>query len=295
VLQAWHKSDDQINEVLVNIMEKAPIASSRIAAASTLYMLGVRKDDAWNTIRKLAENPTMDMAPQLVDFLKDSSDPRAPETIALLLKRDDTRAVALAGLVNLRWKGKEKALAEWDGKVQQLEQYLIWVNREADGKKTKLQEFITAVKTNEPAEAKTDEAGKPAGGSHEKLNEAQQTMQLTAIINSMKAWKDPRVIPFMEQMVDGAPRVVRMEISRVLRKFADNKRAMDLAGRLLESAKDDGELREHATTLGFIDNGRHEPRLYELMLNTEDQEAKLTFAWAILNINRNHSAAYEKM
>jgi hypothetical protein len=70
---------------------------------------------------------------------------------------------------------------------------------------------------------------------------------------------------------------------------------MALAYRLLESAKDDGELREHAMTLGFIDNGRHIARLYELMLNSADEQTKLTFAWAILNINRGHSAAYEKM
>jgi hypothetical protein len=295
VLQAWHKSDNEINDVLVNIMNVAPIASSRIFAASTLYMLGAHKEDAWKVIRRMSENASMDMAPALVEFLKDCGDPRAPETIALMLKSDNTRAVALAGLVNLRWKGKDKALAEWDGKVQQIEQFLIYVNLEAEGKKTKLGEYLATAAPNNQAEQEKIAEDSSRPGSHEKPNEAQKIMQLTSIINSMKGWNDPRVIPYMEQMAEGAPRVVRMEISRVMRKFASNKRAMALAYRLLESAKDDGELREHAMTLGFIDNGRHIARLYELMLNSADEQTKLTFAWAILNINRGHSAAYEKM
>lgn len=292
VLKEWNKSDDEINEVLLNIMDLAPVASSRIAAATTLYQLGVEKERAWTELTRLLKNASMDMVPSLLDFLKESGDRRAPELVASQVDQEQYQMIALAALVNLKWAGKEKLLAKWDNKVSSLNQYLIYVNREAGGKKTRLGEIITKIKTNKPIEP---DSKKPKGGAIPKpLNESQQAAALSEIANALRAWDDPKAIPYFEQLVDKGPRLVRMEVARNLRKFENNRRAIDLAIRLLEGAKDDRELREVATTLGFIDNGRSLARMHDLMLQTEDEETKLTFAWAILNINRQHASSYAR-
>ncbi len=200
--------------------------------------------------------------------------------------------IALAGLVNLKWAGKEKVLAKWDGKVQSLEQYLIFVNLEAGGKKTRLGDIITSVKTNTPLGKDKEGGAQPKSGKADNaLNESQQAMQLSDIVNSLRGWNSHNAIPYLEQVADNGPRVARMEVTRALRKFENNRRAIDLAIRLLDGAKDDRERRENATTLGYIDNGRSLARLHELMLQSEDEDMKLTLAWAILNINRGHPAS----
>jgi hypothetical protein len=294
VLKEWNKSDDEINKVLLNIMTIAPVASSRIAAATTLYQLGVEKEKAWAEIDRLLTNSTMDMMPSLLEFLKDSGDRRAPELMAPLLDKEQYQMVTFAAMANMKWAGKEKLLAKWDKKVSSFNQYLIYVNHEADGEKTRLSEIIASFKANKPLVEDKD-GKKPKGGAGDtSLNDAQQAMALSQIANALRSWDDPRVIPYFEQLADNGPRVVRMEVVRNLRKFENNRRAIDLAIRLLETAKDDRELREIATTLGYIDNGRSLARMHDLMLQTEDEETKLTFAWAILNINRGHASSYKR-
>lgn len=295
VLREWNKSDGEINEILLNIMNLAPVASSRIAAATTLYQLGVEKEKAWAELKRLLGNATMDMVPSILDFLKESGDRRAPELIASVLENDRDRMIALAALVNLKWDGKANALAKLENKVSSLELYLIMVNNEEAGKKTKLGDIIESIKNKKsPKFAEGDQAERKSGKPDVPLNDAQQAMRLSEIVNSLRSWENPRAIPFLEQLADNAPRVVRMEVARSLRKFENNRRAIDLAMRLLEGAKDDRELREAAMTLGFIDNGRSLARMHDLMLQTEDEETRLTFAWAILNINREHASSYTR-
>ena len=283
VLRKWRKSDDEINEILLNIIHNAPVDFSQVAAAAALYDVGAEKDEAWEKIRYWSENADMELAPSLVSFLRYSGDPRAGETIALMLEKPLTRVAALGGLVNVDWPGKLEAIDQYKDGATSAEANLIVVIHEADTGESRLDEILTSLLS----ESRED-------GTGVKLNESQRIMSINGLVTALKEWHSPRVLPYFERIIEDAPRVLRMEVSRALRKFEGNRKAIDMAMSLLKRAEDERELIEHATTLGYIDGGRSAATLHDLMVNTNDDDAKLTLAWAILNINRNHPHRYPK-
>jgi len=283
VLRKWRKSDEEINKILLNIMHNAPVDFSQVAAAAALYDLGVEREEAWEEIRYWSDNADMELAPSLVTFLKYSGDPRAGETIALMLDKSMTRTVALSGLVNLDWPGKLAAIDEYKDAATSVETNLFVVIREAATGNRQLDDILTDLLS----ESQEDDSGV-------EINESQHIMAINGLVIALKEWRNPRVLPYFERIIEDAPRLLRMEVSRALRKFEGNRKAVDMALGLLKLADDERELIEHATTLGYIDGGRSVATLHNLMVNTDDEDAKLTLAWAILNINRNHPHKYPK-
>ncbi len=283
VLRKWRESDEEINKILLNIMRNAPVDFSQVAAAAALYDLGVEREEAWEEIRYWSDNADMELAPSLVIFLKYSGDHRAGETIALMLDKSMTRTVALSGLVNLDWPGKLEAIDEYKDAATGVETNLFVVIREATTGKSKLDDILTDLLS----ESQEDDSGV-------KLNESQRIMVLNSLVTALKEWHNPRVLPYFERIIEGAPRLLRMEVSRALRKFEGNRKAIDLATELLGRAEDERELGEHATTLGYIDGGRSVATLHDLMVNMDDEDTKMTLAWAILNINRDHPHKYPR-
>lgn len=283
VLRKWRKSDDEINKILLNIMRNAPVDFSQVAAAGALYDLGVEREEAWEEIRYWSDNADMELAPSLVTFLKYSGDPRAGETIALMLEKPMTRVPALGGLVNVDWPGKLDAIDEYKAAATGTETNLFVVIREATAGESKLNDILTDLLS----ESQEDDSGA-------KLNESQRIMAINDLVIALKEWHNPRVLLYFERIIEDAPRLLRMEVSRALREFEGNRKAVDMALGLLKSAEDERELGEHATTLGYIDSGRSVATLHDLMINTDDEDTKLTLAWAILNINRDHPHEYPK-
>jgi len=306
VLRAWRRSDEEINQVLLNIMRKAPVDFSQVAAAAALYDLGVEKEEAWEKIEYWCENSDMDLAPSLVTFLKYCGDPRAAPTIATLLKNPSTRPHALAGLIGFNWPGKLELIGEIEDElVNTYEKYLVMINREVSAGRSDLGKTLASLLEESPPEQPAAPPGEgPPGapgtpGKPPRQLEMEASMarearvgELAAVLQALKEWDSPRVIPFLEQIVSMDARVLRMDTSRALRRFPNNRRAINLARQMLESAADERERREHATTLGYIDNGHSVARLHELMFQAEEPETKLTIAWAILNINRHHPHRY---
>jgi len=283
VLRKWRKSDEEINEILLNIMRNAPVDFSQIAAAAALYDTGVETDKAWEKLTYWSEHTDMELAPSLVSFLKYSGDSRAGETIALMLDNPTARVSALSGLVNVDWPGKLEAISQYEASAAGTEANLFVVIREAATGESKLDEILTDLLS----QTVEDENG-------EALNESQRLMAINALVTALKEWRNPRVLPYFERIIEDPQRLLRMEVSRALRKFEGNRKAADMALGLLNLAEDERELIEHATTLGYIDGGRSAATLHDLMVNTDDEDTKLTLAWAILNINRNHPHKYPK-
>lgn len=283
VLRKWRKSDGEINEILLNIARNAPLDFSQVAAAAALYDLGVDKDKAWEKLTYWSEHTDMELAPSLVSFLKYSGDARAGETIALMLDKPSARVTALGGLVNLDWPGKMAAIEPYEDSATDSEENLILVIHEASEGGSKLDDILTGL---------LNEAVEGAGGKPP--NESQRVMAINGLVTALKEWHSPRALPYLERIIEDPPRLLRMEVSRALRKFEGNRKAVDMALGLLKLAEDEREIIEHATTLGYIDGGRSVAALHDLMVNTNDEDAKLTLAWAILNINRNHPHKYPK-
>lgn len=289
VIRAWRQSDPEINEQLLNIMNNAPVDFSQLAAAAALYDLDYHREEAWAKLRELTETADATLAHSLVPYLAECGDPRAPETIALLLDRKTTRPEALPGLVNLDWPGKEETLQPLTESEVRLERYYAVLALEDYRGKGELDTLVDGLLTPEPASEASEAAGDtPELGEEEADISTGQVSSLTTLLSCMKVWVSPRAIPLLERIARKGPRVVKMEVARVLRNFENNRRAAELARELLAGAEDQREARNYATTLGYIDSGRAVPRLHKLMLSEEDDETKLTFAWAILNINRGH-------
>ena len=283
VLRKWRKSDDEINKILLNIMHNAPIDFSQVAAAGALYDLGVEREEAWEKLAYWSEHTDMELAPSLVSFLKYSGDPRAGETIALMLEKPMARVPALGGLVNVDWPGKLDAVDQYKSGSTGAEKNLIIVIHEATEGKSELDAILTSL-LSETVE----------GEDGESLTETQRVMAINSLVIALKEWHNPRVLPYFERIIEDAPRLLRMEVSRALRKFEGNRKAVDMALGLLKLAEDERELAEHATTLGYIDGGRSVASLHGLMVNTNDEDTKMAHAWAILNINRDHPHKYPK-
>jgi hypothetical protein len=303
VLRKWRKSDDEINQILLNIMRNAPVDFSQIAAAGALYDLGVEREEAWAKLSYWSENADMELAPSLVTFLKQSGDPRAGETIALMLDRPSTRVAALKGLVNLKWRGKLEAIDRYKEEATLAESYLVMVNHEATEGRSELDSVISKIldQSREEGEAdaspdqQAEENQEEAPGDGDKpLSDTQRLAMLNDLVHALREWKSARALPYLERIVQDAPRVLRMEVGRALRHYAGERKAVGMALKLLKGAEDERELSEHATTLGFIDSGRSVATLHELMVNTDNEDTKLTLAWAIVNINRNHPHRYPR-
>ncbi|OGK08105.1 MAG: hypothetical protein A2Y63_02310 [Candidatus Riflebacteria bacterium RBG_13_59_9] len=307
VLKAWRKSDEEINEVLLNIMRNAPVDFSQVAAAAALYNLNVEKEAAWEVIRHWSENADMELAPTMVTFLKYCDHPQAGETMALMLRKNVSRTVTLGGLVNLDWPGKMELVDAQKEKASTYDSYLIMVNHQASEGHSDLNKIITQLLEEPQVEEGPGTNGGDSGDGETPVppgNKAKAEMatsasrdmriaSLNTLLLAVGQWDSPRAIPFLEKTVStNAARLLRMETSRILRKFENNRRAGNLARQLLELAQDERELREHATTLGYIDNRRAVARLHELMLSAEEPDTKLTLAWAIVNINRGHPHKY---
>ncbi len=307
VLRKWRQSDDEINEILLNIMRNAPVDFSQVAAAAALYDLGVEKEKAWEKIRYWSERADMELGPSLITFLKYSGDPRAGETIALMLRKSVTRVAALSGMVNLDWPGKLATIDEYRKGATGTEINLVVLNHEATEGKSDLEDILShlLVKIEEKDESVPPEP--PAAGTDtgedenegEKDDEApftetQRLMSLNSIVVLLREWHSPRVLPYYERIIKDAPRLLRMEVGRGLRTFEYNSKAINMAIGLLKKAEDERELGEHALTLGYIDGGRSVARLHDLMVNTDNEDAKLTLAWAIVNINRGHPHRYPR-
>ena len=297
-LRAWRQSDPEINEQLLNVMNNAPADFSQLAAAAALYDLDFHREEAWAKLHELAVGTDATLAHSLVPYLAECGDPRAPETIALLLAKATTRPEALPGLVNLDWPGKVDALKPITESDSQMERFYALIALEDYQGKGELDRLVDGLLKVEP-KAEAEGEAKAAGGAEPQVGEAEpelsneQIMSLTAVLPCFKAWRSPRAIPYLERIARKGPRVVRMEVARVLRGFENNRRAAELASELLAGAQDAGEARNYATTLGYIDGGRAVAQLHKLLENEEDADTKLTFAWAILNINRGHPHKYD--
>ncbi len=297
-LRVWRQSDPEINAQLLNVMNNGPVDFSQLAAAAAMYDLDFHREEAWAKLHELAVGTDATLAHSLVPYLANCGDPRAPETIALLLAKATTRSEALPGLVNLDWPGKVdtlKPITESDSQTERFYALIALEDYQGKGELDKVVDALLKVKPKKDAagEAAPAEDAQPEVGEAEPELSNEQVMSLTAMLPCFKAWRSPRAIPYLERIARKGPRVVRMEVGRVLRNFENNRRAAELASELLTNATDAGEARNYATTLGYIDGGRAVAQLHKQMMNEEDEETKLTLAWAILNINRGHPHKWE--
>jgi len=259
VLRSWGCASPETLKLLAEIAERGYYPDARLYSLLTLLALGEKEEFALKELKKIAESADDITAKHICSFFAVTKIKAGYEILLKLLESDEARIFALEALVPYEERSKAAAVNKYRYTGNTYQASLVLTNLASLGETEALSDYLELI------------------ARQEKPNWIDPILAL-------RHWEDPRAIAFYGRIARDASRLPRLEISRSLRNYPWNPRAIALLKFLYGKAEDETEKSIHIQTLGMIGRPRDIGLALKLLREAKQPRTRIACAWAILNM-----------